>query len=410
MSFENLFLVCLVAALVPLMLGALPRLRVPSVVLEIGAGVVLGPAVLGLVEVDGAVAVLSWLGLAFLLFLAGLEIDVAGLAGPRLWTASAGYALTIALAVLAAVPLAALGWVSSPALLVVALSATSLGLVVPILADAQQIRTPIGQTLVVACTVADLASIAALSVFFGSHGGAAVRSVLLALFAAAVLVVTLSVMGVRRSGRIQAALVRLQPSTAHVRVRLALLLLVGLTALAGQFGLETILGAFLAGVVLGALDRRPRGPEQLRGELGAVGFGFLVPVFYVATGLTLDVRGLFGNEEALLQVPVFLLLLLLVRGVPALLYLRTAGPRTTAAAGLLQATSLPFIVTATQVGLETGAIGAVPAAALVTAGVLSVAIFPTAAFALLRPAPPGPHPDPGPTVLSGRPDTEGAPT
>jgi NADPH:quinone reductase-like Zn-dependent oxidoreductase/Kef-type K+ transport system membrane component KefB len=390
MSFEDLFLVCLVAALVPLLLGSLPRLRVPSVVLEIGAGVLLGPAVLGLIEVDAPVAVLAWLGLAFLLFLAGLEIDVAGLAGPRLWTAVQGYALTIALAFPGAVLLAALGWISSPALLVVALSATSLGLVVPILKDAQQISTPAGQTLVVACTVADLASIAALSVFFGTQGGAAVRSVLLALFAAAVLLVTLSVMGVRRSGRIQAALGRLQQTTAHVRVRLALVLLVGLTALAGRFGLETILGAFLAGVVLGALDRRPRGREQFRGELGAVGFGFLVPVFYVATGLSLDVRGLFSGEGALLQVPVFLLLLLVVRGVPALLYLRASGARTTVAAGLLQATSLPFIVTATQVGLSNGAISAVSAAALVTAGVLSVALFPTAAFALLRPAPPTP--------------------
>jgi Kef-type K+ transport system membrane component KefB len=89
-----------------------------------------------------------------------------------------------------------------------------------------------------------------------------------------------------------------------------------------------------------------------------------VPVFYVATGLTLDVRGLFADDEALLQVPVFLLALLLVRGVPALLYLSAAGPRTTAAAALLQATSLPFIVTATQVGLATGAISEVSAAAL----------------------------------------------
>jgi Kef-type K+ transport system membrane component KefB len=396
MSFENLFLVCLIAAAVPLLLACVPRLRVPSVVLEIGAGVVLGPAALGIVEVDAAVGVLAWLGLAFLLFLAGLEIDVADLAGPRLRTAVQGYALTVALAVPLAVLLAAVGWISSPALLVVALSATSLGLVVPVLKDAQQVGTPTGQTLIVACTVADLASIAALSVFFGASGGAAVRTVLLALFAAAVLLVTLSLMGARRSGRLQSALERLQPSTAHVRVRLSLVLLVGLTALAGRFGLETILGAFLAGVVVGALDRHPRRPAQLRTELEAVGFGFLVPVFYVATGLTLDVRGLFADDEALLQVPVFLLALLLVRGVPALLYLSAAGPRTTAAAALLQATSLPFVVTATQVGLSTGAISEVAAAALVTAGVLSVACFPTAAFVLLprtpRPSTPSPTP------------------
>jgi Kef-type K+ transport system membrane component KefB len=397
LSFDNLLLVCLVAAAVPLLLASVPRLRVPSVVLEIGAGVALGPAALGLIEVDVAVAVLSWLGLAFLLFLAGLEIDVAGLAGPRVRIAAQGYAMTIALAVPVAVVLVAVGWISSPTLLVVALSATSLGLVVPILKDAGQIGTPAGQTIVVACTVADLGSIAALSVFFGANGGAAVRAVLLALFAVAVLVLTLSVLGVRRSFRLQAALHRLQPTTAHVRVRLALVLLVGLTALAARFGLETILGAFLAGVVLGALDRHPDGAERLRDELGAIGFGFLVPVFYVTSGLTLDLPGLLADTTALLQVPVFLLALLVVRGVPALLYLSTAGWRTTAAAGLLQATSLPFIVTATQVGLATGALSGVTAAALVSAGVLSVAIFPVAAFGLLRP----PSAAASPVALSG---------
>lgn len=388
LSFENLFLVCLVAAAVPLLLGFVPRLRVPSVVLEIGAGVVIGPAVLGWVGVDVPVAVLSWLGLAFLLFLAGLEIDASGLAGPRLRLAVAGYALTIALAVPVAVVFAAVGWIGSPALLVVALAATSLGLVVPVLRDAGQIGSATGQVVVVACTLADLASIVALSVLFTASGGAAVRAVLVALFAAAVLVVTLSAVGARRSGRLQRVLTALQDSTAQIRIRLAVVLLVGLTALAARFGLETILGAFLAGVVLGVLDRRPAEGARLRHGLDAVGFGFLIPVFYVATGLRLDVQGLFGDPAALVQVPVFLLALLAVRGLPALLYLRTAGPRGAAAAGLLQATSLPFIVTATQVGVETGAIAPVPAAALVTAGVLSVAVFPTVAFALLRPADP----------------------
>lgn len=381
LSFQNLFVVCAAAATVPLLLGYAPRIRVPSVVLEIGAGVVLGPAVLGWVEVDLAVEVLSWLGLAFLLFLAGLEIDPAGLLGPRLRMALLGYLITLVLATLVAVLAAAVGWVSSPALLVVALSSTSLGLVVPILKDAERVGTPMGQALVVGSTVADVGSIVALSVFFGAGSNPAVRIVFAAVFGAAALILTLSTIGVRRSVRLHRVLADLQRSTAQIYVRLSMVLLVGLTALAGKFGLETILGAFVAGVVLSALTRG--GGLRLRGDLDAVGFGFLVPVFYVTTGLQLDVVGLFEGEDAALRVPVFVLALLLIRGLPAMLYLRVADRRSVAAAALLQATSLPVIVTATQVGLATNLIDAVTGAALVAAGVVSVAIFPTVAYGLL---------------------------
>jgi Kef-type K+ transport system membrane component KefB len=401
LSFDNLLLVCAVGALVPLALGFVPRLRLPSVVVEIGAGVVLGPAVLHIVDVDAPVAVLSWLGLAFLLFLAGLEIDVRGLGGRVLRRAGAGYVLTIALAVPFAVAVTAAGWIDEPLLLVVALSATSLGLVVPVLKDAGQAGTALGQRLVVACTVADLASIVLLSVLFGAEGEATSRIVLVASFVAVVAVVALAVLGADRWARLRTVVETLQDSTAQIRVRLALVLLVALTAVAGRFGLETILGAFLAGVVLSVVDPRPREHPRFRHGLDAVGFGVLIPVFYVTTGLRLDLAGLLQDPTALLRVPVFLLALLVARGVPVLLYARSAGARPAVAAALLQATSLPFIATATQVGVELGLMTAVTAAALVTTGVLTVAIFPTAAFVLLRGA--------GQDATAGLPDRRAAP-
>ncbi len=384
LSFDNLLLVCLVGALVPLLLGFTPRLRLPSVVVEIGAGVLLGPAVLSIIEIDGPVAVLSWLGLAFLLFLAGLEIDTRRLGGALLRRAAVGYLLTLALATPFAVALTAAGWIDEPVLLVVALSATSLGLVIPVLRDADQAATPLGQGLVVACTVADLASIVLLSVLFGAEGGTASRFALVASFAAVVAVVAVAVLAANRLARLRAVVVTLQDSTAQIRIRLALVLLVALTALAGRFGLEMILGAFVAGVVLSIVDPRPRDHPRFRTGLDAVGFGFLIPVFYVATGLRLDLTGLLSDPAALVRVPIFLAALLVARGIPALLYARSAGVRPAIAAGLLQATSLPFIVTATQVGVELELMTTVTAAALVTTGVLSVALFPTAAFVLLK--------------------------
>ncbi|MET7304489.1 cation:proton antiporter [Embleya sp. NPDC005575] len=319
-------------------------------------------------------AVLSWLGLAFLLFLAGLEIDARRLGGGLLGKAAVGYLMALALATPFAVALAAAGWIDEPVLLVVTLSATSLGLVVPVLRDAGQNTTALGQGLVVACTVADLASIVLLSVLFGAEGDTRSRVALILSFAA---VVATAVLAADRWTRLQRVVASLQESTAQIRIRLALVLLVALTALAGRFGVETILGAFVAGVVLSIVDPLPRDHPRSRAGLDAVGFGVLIPIFYVTTGLRLDLAGLLQDPAALVRVPVLLLVLLVARGLPALLYARSAGARAAVAAGLLQATSLPFIATASQVGVELHLMPPVTAAALVTAGVLSVALFPT---------------------------------
>jgi len=184
--------------------------------------------------------------------------------------------------------------------------------------------------------------------------------------------------------RLGAVLLRLQDTTAEIRVRFAVLLLVAFTALAERFGLESILGAFLAGAIVGLVDRDSASHPNFRTKLDAIGYGFCVPVFFVSSGVKLDLAGLLHSPSALVRVPLFLLALLLVRGLPALLGMRANGARSTLALGLLQATSLPFIVTATQIGVILGKITPVTAAALVCAGLLSVLIFPLLALSLLR--------------------------
>ena len=163
-----------------------------------------------------------------------------------------------------------------------------------------------------------------------------------------------------------------------------------MVALAGQLGLEIILGAFLAGALVGVLDRDTASHPTFRRKLEAIGYGFCIPVFFVASGARLDLQGLVAEPAALLRVPAFLLALLLARGLPALLYRNRTGWRGAVAAGLLQATSLPFLVTAGAIGIATGTISPVTAAALTCAGLVSVMIFPTLALVLLRPAGRGP--------------------
>jgi Kef-type K+ transport system membrane component KefB len=395
-SFGNVLAVAVIAVLAPLAVGFFTRLRVPAVVLEIIGGIIVGPSVLGWVRADLPVQILALFGLAFLLFLAGLEIDVHRLRGRVLRFALLGYLLTLVLGYGAGATFEAAGWLSEPLLLAIALSATSLGLIVPVLKDAGQVQSEVGQSALAAASVADFGAIVLLSLFFSSSagGGTGSRVVLLSAFAALVAVTGIVVSGAGRSMRLGQVLVRQQDTTAEIRVRFAVLLLVAFTYLAKRFGLESILGAFLAGAIVGLVDRDSSSHPHFRTKLEAIGYGFLVPVFFVTSGLRLDLTGLLHSPSALVRVPVFLLALLVVRGVPALLGLRANGTRPTLALGLLQATSLPFIVTATQIGVALGKITPVTGAALVCAGLLSVLIFPLLALGMLRRSEPEPAAEP----------------
>ncbi|VVJ24893.1 Na+/H+ antiporter-like protein [Amycolatopsis camponoti] len=384
-EFVNLFAVAAIALVAPLVTALVPKLRVPAVVLEIVLGIVAGPSVLGWVEADVPVEIAALLGLAFLLFLAGLEIDVHRLRGRALRLALLGYGVTLALGLAAGAGFGAAGWVKSPLLIAVALSATSLGLVVPVLKDAGQAETALGQAIIAACSVADFAAVVLLSLLFSASGGSTGgRLVLLVAFALLVAATAVVVSLAGRSRRLGATLTRLQDTTAEIRVRAAVVLLVAFVALAEAFGLESILGAFLAGAVVGLLDRDAASHPRFRVKLDAIGYGFLIPVFFVAGGLRLDLGGLLADPAAPVRIPLFLVALLIARGVPALLYTREFGRRPAAAAALLQATSLPFLVTVSQIGVLTGSMSPATAAGLVCAGLLSVLAFPAGALSLLR--------------------------
>jgi Kef-type K+ transport system membrane component KefB len=385
LGFGGLLVVTLIAVIAPLVARAIRHVQIPGVVLEIVAGIIVGPSVLGWVEVDQPIAVLALVGLAFLLFLAGLEIDLQLLRGDLLRLPLTGFACTLVLGLAAGFGFDALGWVSSPLFVAVALSATSLGLVVPVLKDAGEADQPLGRYTIAGATIADFAAVILLSFLFSeSEGSAASMLVTFGLFGVVIAAVAFALAGAGRNIRVGTVLVQLQDTTAEIRVRIAVALLVGFVALAAEVGLELILGAFIAGAVLGLVDRDTADHPHLRLKLDAVGYGFVIPAFFVSSGLRFDLEALTESPAALARVPLFLLALLVVRGAPALLYRGRLGGDGARIAGLLQATSLPFIVTAAEIGVSVGAIAPVTAAALVSAGLLSVVVFPPIALARLR--------------------------
>jgi Kef-type K+ transport system membrane component KefB len=386
----SLVAVFAVAAGVPLLLGLVggwaPRLTLPGPLLEIVAGIVLGPSGLGWIEPDATVRAFALLGLSFLLFLAGSEVDLRRFRGAlgRRVAASMGISLLAASAVCGV--LVAFG-VGGAVLLAVALLATSLGLVVPVLADSGALERPVGRLAIAGASAGEVAAVVILSVGLAGPSDAplAGRLLLLGLLLVSLVAIALTVLGVEHSMRLSGLISRLADTSAQIRVRLTVLLVAGL-ALAAQFlGFEAILGAFLAGLLVRALDPDPSETHPLYPvKLEAVGYGLLIPVFFVNSGLTLDLRGLMEHPSALASVPAFLVALLVVRGLPALAFRSSLSGRETVAVALLQATSLPFLLAATEIGVTMGKLDPALAAGLVAAGLVSVLVFPAVALGLLR--------------------------
>jgi Kef-type K+ transport system membrane component KefB len=255
-----------------------------------------------------------------------------------------------------------------------------------VLKDAGQVRTQFGQLVVAGASIAEIATIVLLSLFFSEEtGSVGVRLVLLGVFGLFVLAVGVAVLGAEHSLRISATLVRLQDTTAEIRIRASFLLLAVFVVLAERLELEAILGAFFAGAIIKLVDRdRAMTHPLFRQKLEAVGYGVFVPFFFVSTGVRFDLDALFASAETIARVPIFLAALLVARGLPALVYRPVATRRQTAAAALLQATSLSFLVVAGEIGVQLDLIRPATYAALVTAGLLSVLLFPLTALRLLR--------------------------
>ncbi len=384
-GFSGLLIVVAVGFGAPFLLGLAPGLRLPSVVFEIVAGIVIGPSVLGWVEVDDTISVLALIGLAILLFLAGLEIDFGRLRGRLLQLALLGWGLSFAIAFVVALLLKAGGLIETPLLVAIILCATSLGVIIPVLKDVGELNSKFGQLILAAASIADFGAVILLSFFFSGEGGPGSTAILISVFVALLGVTFFVVKQAERSTRIEQDLLRLQDSSAQIRVRAAMVLMIAFVALAEALGLEVILGSFAAGALLSLLDQDRRMTHaNFRTKLEAIGFGLFIPVFFVTSGIRFDLSALVDKPSNLVMVPIFLAALLAVRGLPALTYRGFVGSRRATIAGVLQATSLPFIVAATAIGQSLGLIDAAEASALIAAGLLSVLIFPITGLTMLK--------------------------
>jgi Kef-type K+ transport system membrane component KefB len=359
-------------------------LIVPVVVVELLLGVIIGPHGLGLADLDSVLEFLGQLGLGFLFFFAGYEIRFDAIRGNPLRLAVIGWLISIALAYSLAGALEAAGVVLSGLLTGSAMATTALGTLVPVMRDSGALSTRLGSFVLGAGAVGEFGPVLIVTLLLSTQSDTVTRALLLCAFVA--IAVAAAVISSGAIGRHYELLDRSLETSGQLMVRLTVLLLFGLVVIAADLGLDVILGAFAAGVIV-RLALGGREADQFESKLDAVGFGLLIPFFFVTSGMALELAALTSSVGALLKLPLFLGLFLVVRGLPALvLYRRELASNERVALALFSATELPLVVAITHIGVEHGHMRPSTAAALVGAGVLSVLIFPAAALALRRPA------------------------
>ena len=379
-GLETLLAVAIVAALAPAIVAVLPGPKIPQVVVLIFAGILIGPHVLGLAD-TGSIVLLSNIGLGFLFLMAGYELD------PRLFReqsgriAMIGWAVSAVLAVGAVAGLSAFHYIRDFVPIGLALTTTALGTLLPILHDNEMLGGKFGRYVMAAGAVGELFPIVAISLFLTKRSQFVAIASLLAVVAAALLLTAAPrVIGEQR---LRAVIRQGQRATAQSTLRWALVLLLVLLVAAQQFGLDVVLGAMLAGMVLRSWTHRMEvDVEPLEHKLEAVGYGIFIPLFFVASGMTLDIRSIASNP---LRLVVFAGLLLVVRGLPALvIYLRLLPFRQRLEMTFITATTMPLLIALAEIGLKDGVMLPANAAALVGAGVISVLVFPAIAAGLHR--------------------------
>lgn len=376
------FWLMLAAVAAPLLAEIPMRHKVPVVVLEILLGIVIGPHVLGLVRIEGFLDAMFTIAMAATLFMAGMELDFEAIKGRPLTLGLYGWVVSLLLGVLVVGVLHVIPEVQAPLMVTLVLCTTGLGILLPVLRDGGHLETPFGRLLIAAGTVGEVGPVVAMSLllsqrystwqevgfliaFLGIVGGA----IALGVFA--------------RPPRVVALLERHMHASTQLPTRIALLMLIGSLVLAEELGFESILGAFAAGLVVGQATRGKAG-RPMREKLDAVAFGWFYPFFFVGTGIKFDVPALVQSLATLLLVPAFLLLFLLIRGAPVVLYRQhLARSERLPFALSLAVPSLSIAVVITEIGLRAKTMTSSTATALIGAGLLAVMLFPTITGALL---------------------------
>jgi Kef-type K+ transport system membrane component KefB/Trk K+ transport system NAD-binding subunit len=384
----SLLLITVLAALVPLLASRLRRWRIPVVIGEILAGMIIGKSGFDLVAPSPILDFLAQFGFVFLMFISGLEVDVSMLSlapleeeerepfwHAPLFLAFISFILTLAGAFAIAFGLVKIGLVHNAFIMGLILSTTSLGIVVPVLKERGIVPTRYGQLMLVTALIADVVTLVLLSVVFGIlRKGFALQLILFLSLLVIFAIVLRTGIAVSKVPGLKKVVQELSTATAQIRVRGAIALMVAWATLAHTLGIEVILGAFLAGVIVSVIA----GPEEavLREKLDALGFGFFIPIFFISVGSRFDINVLIGSQGALILFPLLIVAAYAVKVLPALVYRLAFSWREGLASGFLLSSRLSLIIAASALAFELGVISEAVNADIVLVAMVTCTLSP----------------------------------
>ncbi len=378
----ELFFIALAAALAPFLAQLPNRFRLPIVAVELLLGIFIGPHMLNLVNADGLVGTMGELGLTFLLFMVGLEINFKEIQGKPLALAVGGWFLSLTVAMVFMFIANSLDLIKTPLLAAVALSTTALGILGPILRDKGILETEFGKLLLSAAAMGELGPLLAISFLIIPEHSPVLHTLFMIVFAGIILLSAYMATQVR-SSKIIDLLAQTMQSSGQLPVRICIVLQALLVVLAAKFGFNVVIGAFAAGMVV-SLASTGDGGVMLRQKLDAIGYGFLIPFFFIVAGMKFELSALWASPLVPVQIICLLGLLFLVRGAPILLYNQVLSPNDKLPFALYSATGLPLIVIITELGISSGLMAPDKGAVLVCTGMISVFLFPILAENLLQ--------------------------
>mgnify|MGYP001667783337 CR=1 FL=1 len=381
----SLAVIALLASITPLLARLVPQKLIPETVFLLFAGALCGPHMLGWIHVGDAISLLSDLGLAFLFLLAGYEIDPKNLSNYQGKRGFATWILTFGIAVVAVWlwPAFSLGGIDGIAV-VIALTTTALGTLLPILKERKLMDTKIGDAILSYGTWGELGPVVAMALLLSTR--TTLQSVLVLLaFAAIAVLMAVFISRLKGWKKVETFLREGAETTQQTVVRVTVLLLVALTALSAVFNLDIVLGAFAAGFILRFII--PEGSKSLETKLDGLAFGFFIPLFFIVSGANIDLTAVGQSPDLLIF---FIILLLLIRALPVFIALSTGKHRhdlsrsARITVALYCTTALPIIVAVTTVAQQSGAMSSEVASVLVCAGAITVFVMPALASATIR--------------------------
>jgi Kef-type K+ transport system membrane component KefB len=376
-EIHALFIISFVAVLAPL-IARLPGLtRSPSVVLQLIFGILIGPSAAGWVTSEGAIGFLGQFGLIFLFFQAGFEFNPGKIGAAPLRLGALAWLSAFVLSILFVGLLSVIGLVRAPLLIGLALPTTAFGMLLPILRESGNLDTDFGRHVLGAAAVGELGPIILAPVILAHAHDHLHQTVLSMIFLGTAIGAILFARSLR-SEELSHMIARWMSDTSVLPVRVAIVILLGLVSLANELGMELILGAYTAGMIIAMMTK----VEILQYRLRSIGSGFFIPLFFIVSGVEFDLTALLTSPGSIIRLIVFCAGFLIIRTIPVRLYKMELPESDLLPLALFSSSTLPLVVAMTYLGVRTGDMLPENAHALVGAAVITVAVFPTLAIAL----------------------------